>query len=196
MSEPYHRYVFDSERRRFVGEFEEMYAAEEREGFDSWHQDEPDTEARRRSLELLEPHIAEGRILDFGCGKGTFASMLARPGNSVTGVDVSETAIRIARERHPGIDFRAGAGLGELGDGFRLACAMEVLSYLEDWREVLARLAGISELVYVTLYLPPDPIGFVKSLDELREALSEAGTIETDVVLGGSQLLALCRTGG
>ena len=40
MSKPYHRFVFDTEQRRFVGEFEEMYRREDEEGFDSWHQED------------------------------------------------------------------------------------------------------------------------------------------------------------
>ena len=37
---PYHKYVFDAESRQFVGEFEEMYQAEDKEQYDSWFQDD------------------------------------------------------------------------------------------------------------------------------------------------------------
>ncbi len=33
----YHKYVFDEERKKFIGDFEKMYSAEEN-SFDSWHQ--------------------------------------------------------------------------------------------------------------------------------------------------------------
>ena len=36
--EPYHKYVFDVKRRKFVGEFEEMYQGEDKENYDSWYQ--------------------------------------------------------------------------------------------------------------------------------------------------------------
>ena len=36
----YHKYVFDVEKRTFIGDFENMYAHESIEKFDSWHQDD------------------------------------------------------------------------------------------------------------------------------------------------------------
>ena len=36
----YHKYVFDVNDKKFVGNFEEMYQKESEENFDSWHQDD------------------------------------------------------------------------------------------------------------------------------------------------------------
>ena len=36
----YHSFVFDTENRSFVGEFEEMYKEDLSGNFDSWHQDD------------------------------------------------------------------------------------------------------------------------------------------------------------
>lgn len=33
----YHKYVFDTDNRRCVGKFEEMYQQEKIANFDSWH---------------------------------------------------------------------------------------------------------------------------------------------------------------
>ena len=41
------------------------------------------------------------RIVDLGCGNGRLANLLARAGNSVTGIDSSEEQIRLARESAP-----------------------------------------------------------------------------------------------
>jgi 2-polyprenyl-3-methyl-5-hydroxy-6-metoxy-1,4-benzoquinol methylase len=98
--QPWHPYVFDTERRRFVGDFEAMYQAEREQGFDSWHQLDParlDTQVAT----LLAERVPFGSALDLGCGKGAFAQTLARGGARVTGVDLSQTAIEIARERLP-----------------------------------------------------------------------------------------------
>ncbi|MGA2715458.1 MAG: class I SAM-dependent methyltransferase [Bryobacteraceae bacterium] len=49
------------------------------------------------------------RILDFGCGTGETAAHLAKtfPGSTVVGVDTSENALELAKQRHgtPGIRF-------------------------------------------------------------------------------------------
>lgn len=36
----YHNYVFDVENREFVGQFNEMFNAEEDNYFNSWHQED------------------------------------------------------------------------------------------------------------------------------------------------------------
>jgi SAM-dependent methyltransferase len=49
-----------------------------------------------------------GRVADLGCGPGHVARYLHEQGVEVLGIDLSEGMIREARERYPGLDFRAG----------------------------------------------------------------------------------------
>jgi ubiquinone/menaquinone biosynthesis C-methylase UbiE len=100
----YHKYVFDIENRRFVGQFEKMYQAELRDKFDSWHQDDTRQLQRKIDLLILEQYNFK-TIIDIGCGKGTFTHLFKKKNNYVLGIDISETAIKIARERYPDIDF-------------------------------------------------------------------------------------------
>jgi SAM-dependent methyltransferase len=191
MSEGYHRFVFDSGQRRFIGQFEEMYRREGVEGYDSWHQENLDSLARRVSMAMLADRVYP-HILDVGCGKGAFTSLLKTETNQVVGIDVSRTAITKAAGRYPDIDFRVlpTERLEELaGEPFDLACAMEVLSYLRDWRDTIETIARLAARLFVTLYLPPDPIGFVKSFDELRHEVSRSFAIEAEALLNGEQLL-------
>jgi SAM-dependent methyltransferase len=60
--------------------------------------------ARRVVIRLLGP--ASGRLLDLGCGGGSHAVAFAELGWSVTGVDVSEEQLRLARGR--GVDAVLG----------------------------------------------------------------------------------------
>ena len=104
MSE-YHPYVFDEEKRRFVGKFEEMYQAESEKGFDSWYQDDVRHIERHICLNILGRYNFN-RILDVGCGKGAFTQFLKKENNHVLGLDLSETALRVATARYPDIEFR------------------------------------------------------------------------------------------
>jgi SAM-dependent methyltransferase len=190
--EPYHRFVFDTDRRRVVGSFEEMYRAEDAEGFDSWHQDDLSRPRHRIALALLSGTYDS--LLDVGCGKGAMTGLLASFAARTVGVDVSPAAIEKARARFPGIDFRVAGRSFErelAGEHFSLVTCMEVLSYIEDWRGELQILASLGERLFLSLYLPPDPIGYVKSLDELRAGFSAVAEIETEVLIDGSQLLLL-----
>lgn len=75
--------------------WDEIYAAGEHR--DNWDRAEPAPEL----VELIEargwPHGA--RAIDLGCGTGSDARYLADNGFAVTGVDISEVAIREAGER-------------------------------------------------------------------------------------------------
>ena len=197
MSKPYHRFVFDTEQRRFVGEFEEMYRREDEEGFDSWHQEDVGGLLDKRLSLTIIDGVPAKRVLDMGCGKAAFTSLLVRPGREVVGVDISPTAVEKARERAPEADFRVGTtdDVEEVAPGpFDLIVAMEILSYVEDWRAAIDTFARLGERLYVSLYIPPNPIGFVKTFDDLRDEVSKRfGEIETDVMVNGEQILLLAR---
>lgn len=70
-------------------------------------------------LEFLERRELPGRVLVPGCGLGHDARAIARGGaDSVIGLDVSNTAIAAAKERHnpPNLEFAVGDFFdGELG---------------------------------------------------------------------------------
>jgi SAM-dependent methyltransferase len=102
-SEDYRDYVIKD--GKFVGAFEEMY----RNCPDPWHQDSMQPLAEDIALLLLSKRRYE-RVLDIGCGKGRFTNRLkAATGASVAALDISQTAIRIAQSRYPGIEFLVAA---------------------------------------------------------------------------------------
>ena len=172
MAEPWHPYVFDSEGRRFVGDFEGMYRAEVEGDFDSWHQSDPRRLDTRVAAMLLE-EVTYASAIDLGCGKGAFTAQLKKRDNHVVGVDSSETAIRIARGHFPDVEFVCAPSAEFLAgaEGVDLIVARELFSYLEDWREQLAACARVTRYLLLGLFLPPDPIGFVKTREELTSEL-------------------------
>lgn len=100
----YHKYVFDLENRKLVGDFETMYQNESKENFDSWHQDDTRQLQRKIDLAILEDYNFE-KIIDIGCGKGSLTHLLKKKNNYVLGLDISQTAVNIAKERFPDIEF-------------------------------------------------------------------------------------------
>lgn len=178
----YHRYVFDIEGRRFVGDFESMYRSEMTEAFDSWHQEDSRQLNRQVALSFFGT-TNFGTVLDLGCGKGSLTHQLKRRNNRVVGIDVSQTAVDVAQARFPDIEFTVhdvsrcntidplvDKALGP-GSRFDLTVIAECLSYIERWKEVLNELAARSRFLIITCYLPQDPIGFVKSRSDLLEAV-------------------------
>jgi len=74
---PYHKFVFDKDKRKFLGEFEEMYKSAEQEGFDSWNISNLSILSRRIHLEIINSYNFNS-ILDFGCGKGALTHLLKK----------------------------------------------------------------------------------------------------------------------
>jgi 2-polyprenyl-3-methyl-5-hydroxy-6-metoxy-1,4-benzoquinol methylase len=74
-------------------------------------------------------------VLDAGCGTGYLSRKLRDRGARVTGVDLAERMVEIARADHPDIDFRVDSctELATLGDGeFDLVIANYVLMDTHD----------------------------------------------------------------
>ena len=190
----YHKYVFDTDARQLVGAFEEMYQAEDREGFDSWHSHD----ARQLRLRLADVLLSQhnfSSVLEIGCGKGTAAQFLKKQNNRVVGIDVSATAIAKAKNSFPDIDFRVmdACDVGSLNERFDLVSVQGVFAYIPTWRDVLRTIAGMTDYCLIGEYIPPNPIGMVKSAAELVEAFDEHFKVEHQLVLDNEIVIVFGR---
>ncbi len=193
----YHKYVFDAEKRMFIGEFEKMYQAEDSEGFDSWFERDMRQLRKAISYAILNAYNFSC-ILDVGCSKGSFTHLLKRHNNRVVGIDFSETAIRKAKESFPDIDFRSMniADIASIDETFDLVVVMGTFAYVDDWPNILKTIAGMTRWLYVAEYIPPNPIGFVKSLNHLINETEKWFAIKTKVVLDDEHCLLLAEIKG
>ncbi len=48
------------------------------------------------------------RVIDLGCGSGTFTALLAQAGYDCVGLDISAKLLEVGRRKHPHIEFVAG----------------------------------------------------------------------------------------
>jgi SAM-dependent methyltransferase len=133
----------------FVGDFEGLY----RDVDDPWAQSIPDqrmgayyVRARERLMAIVAATPVDA-VAEVGCGLGQVCAMLrdAKLAQRVVGLDISETAIRKAAARHPGIafhvaDIRSGWP-ASAGGGFDVIIMNQMLWYvLAELDEVIARL--------------------------------------------------------
>ena len=78
---------------------------------DPWAQSTRETYASEKAVALnlikrLRDECSCRRIVEIGCGFGDFTSRIANLGGlAVTGIDISETAVKTAVARHPGVEF-------------------------------------------------------------------------------------------
>jgi SAM-dependent methyltransferase len=186
-SKDYHDYVFKD--GRLVGDFEGMY----RHSSDiPWHQDETSRSVFSDiDIAVLKQHSYDS-ICEVGCGMGYFTDRLRKELCStndgqrprVTGLDVSETAVRRAGELFPECRFAAADALVERplkGECFDLVVVKEVLWYVTDGLDRF--LVNLSDMVkkdgflYVSQSFPEEKqwVGqdVIGSPDDLMTILSK-----------------------
>jgi len=106
-----------------------------------------------RLIDLLAAKgLIESRILDAGCGTGTLALRLAAAGHRVTGIDLSEGMLAVARRKDTGaaVTWRradvTSFDLSDLEPGYDLVtCVADILNHLEtldEWESAFGRFAA------------------------------------------------------
>ena len=194
---PYHKYVFDLKNKKFIGKFNEMYQREDVEDFDSWFSSDLTHLPKLISLAILNRYNFKN-ILDFGCGKGSFTHILKKRNNYVLGLDISKTAIKKAKVNYGNkIDFMVIQDNDFTSfvqkQKFDLTIILETLSYIENWRKAIKDISKFSIYIYITLYIPANPIGFVKSFQELIDAIENYFNIEEKIIYNDESIFILAK---
>jgi len=156
-------------------------------------------------FEIYSPEKGE-RILDLGCGVGTFALELARRGIDVVGLDYSQESIDICQRLADELNLKASFRLGEAtdtgleSDSYDLIIAADLTEHLypEVFRDFLAEAERLLKKGGRLLIWTPNPghifeflkqrnivlkrdeghVGY-KTLEQLKEELTDQGfTIE------------------
>jgi len=94
--------------------------------------------------------LREARVADVGCGGGLLSEALARAGAKVTGIDLGEKVIRIAKlhlhESNLEVDYRVQSST-ELAaaepEGFDVVCCMELIEHVPDPEALVSDLAAM-----------------------------------------------------
>jgi len=112
--------------------------------------------------ELLVSRSAGRRVLEYGCGQGGHAYLLAERGSSVTAIDLSETAIEQAEElaRARGLEDRTefrvmNAEALDFGDDtFDVVCGTAIIHHL-DLRKAYAEIARVLKPDGLAVFMEP-----------------------------------------
>jgi glycosyltransferase involved in cell wall biosynthesis/SAM-dependent methyltransferase len=140
---------------------------------------------------------AGAKILDVGCGSGWLSEYFARLGYDVTGIDISDDLIRMARERVASVpynldhesaiscrfithDIETAPLAKELGAKFDAIICYDSLHHLLDERAVFRHLAAMLEVGGLLFILEGHkPAAGSATEDELRAVMREYGTLES-----------------
>ena len=120
-------------------------------------------------------------VLDVGCGEGTVTHALAcrLSGARVLGVDFSEAGIACAQAHYKreNLEFRCESDSSSLGEGHDLVTAFEVLEHVEDWQELLGRMADSTRKALLLSFPTGRMRPFEKIVGHLRNF--QLGEVET-----------------
>jgi SAM-dependent methyltransferase len=117
--------------------------------------------SRNFYLDLIQKGCQGKRVLEYGCGTGGNAFYLAKRGARVTGIDISDVAVKQAEQRAAAeaitdINFEVmDAEDLKFGEGtFDLICGTAILHHL-DLRSALASLARALKTSGIGVFLEP-----------------------------------------
>ncbi|MGA0585818.1 bifunctional 2-polyprenyl-6-hydroxyphenol methylase/3-demethylubiquinol 3-O-methyltransferase UbiG [Dyella sp. KRB-257] len=176
-----------------------------------------DPDGESRPLHDLNPvraqYVAErvalkgAKVADVGCGGGLLSEALARDGAQVTGIDLGEKVIEIARlhlyESKLAVDYRVQSS-SELAAaepaGFDAVCCMEMIEHVPDPEALVQDLAVMlrpgARLFMSTLNRTPAAFGAAILGAEYLMRLLPRGTHHYAQFLKPSELARLLRHAG
>lgn len=94
------------------------------------------------ALRRIDLHAGQ-RVLDIGCGAGTFLELVVDRGGKAFGLDASDALVEIARERVPSADVRVGEmeALPYEDDSFDLVTGFNSFFFADDFVAALQEAA-------------------------------------------------------
>ncbi len=136
-------------------------------------------------------------VLDVGSGEGTITHFIAQkiPNAHVSGIDFSESGIQCASEAYhlPNLSFTHDLESRELEKKYDLVTAFEVLEHVDDWKDLLGRMAHSSKK-YLLLSFPTGRMrSFEKNVGHVRNF--KKGEVEAFLHRGGYKPISIYYAG-
>jgi len=150
-------YVFDNPRPTLAA-MVNFYSTPKK--YDTWLAAENSREELwKRRLKKLLKHAGRGHLLDVGTGTGQFLNVARPHFNRVSGTEVSETALRIAKEKY-GLDLSQGqieaSNLPK--NSFDTITLFHVLEHVPDPKKTIARCKELLKVEGVLLVCVPNDV--------------------------------------
>jgi 2-polyprenyl-6-hydroxyphenyl methylase/3-demethylubiquinone-9 3-methyltransferase len=147
------------------------------------------------------------RVVDVGCGGGLLAEALARAGADVTGIDMGEAPLAVARlharETATRVDYQqstAEALAALAGESFDIVACLEMLEHVPDPTSVVAACARLAKpgghVFFSTINRNPKAWALAVVGAEYVLGLLPRGTHEYDKFITPSELARAARAAG
>jgi 2-polyprenyl-6-hydroxyphenyl methylase / 3-demethylubiquinone-9 3-methyltransferase len=151
--------------------------------------------------------VADKKLVDVGCGGGILAEAMAQRGAVVTGIDMGEAPLSVARlhqlESGVAVAYRKTTAeqlAAEDGEVYDIVCCLEMLEHVPDPGAVVAACAALAKpggaLYFSTINRNPKSFAFAIVGAEYILQLLPAGTHEYAKFIKPSELAGWLREAG
>ena len=151
--------------------------------------------------------VAGKRLVDVGCGGGILAEAMAQRGAIVTGIDMGEAPLSVAKlhqlESGVAVDYRQATAeqlAAEEGGTFDIVCCLEMLEHVPEPADVVAACAALAKpggaLYFSTINRNPKAFAFAIVGAEHILQLLPAGTHDYAKFIKPSELASWIRAAG
>lgn len=161
-------------------------------------------------VDYIERHaggLAGKRVVDIGCGGGILAEALAQKGAQVTGIDMAEQSLEVARlhlhESQLEVDYQlisAEDFAAQHAGGFDVVTCLEMLEHVPDPGAIIDAMAALlkpgGKLILSTLNRNPKSFAFAIVGAEYLLGLLPRGTHQYRRFIKPSEIAARLRANG
>ena len=144
------------------------------------------------------------KIIDIGCGGGILSEGLAQKGAQVTGIDMAEASIEVAKlhlhESKLDIDYRLSTAediATEQAEQYDIVCCLEMLEHVPDPQSVINACAALAKpggkIFLSTINRNPKAYLFAILGAEYILKLLPKGTHDYEKLIKPSELASYCR---
>jgi ubiquinone/menaquinone biosynthesis C-methylase UbiE len=104
-------------------------------------------------------NIKGKKILDFGCGTGSYIKQMLKKGARIKGFDISPEMLKIAKKNYPKLELKLGSGYKiPFKEKFDIVLSQLVVEHIKDWDKIFKEVNRVLKKGGIFVFSKGNPI--------------------------------------